>query len=303
MTTENERKMNDFKSQKSVETSTTSKTIESVIDKDFVPGTGIRGELIRPLTYLIYERGFMTIPEGYSGVRSYFGSIDNSNTKIEPGLRWLFPVIMQYAWLVNTKMQTIDIPPQEILIGNFQVTLDATLDYQIIDPLAVIIHGENIETTLTKQVSTSIQACAGKRDIYNINSEREKIGEEAKDMANQYLIDKIGVEIGYIGLQGVDVPEEMEKALAQEALEKSRAKGMKEIADAEVYIYDMCVKMATKSGADPLEIYKQMTIKYSSDKGNTILIPMNSQYPTGLLTNGVQDILGKGPNEQNLPGK
>ena len=190
-----------------------------------------------------------------------------------PGLIIIIPII-ETMERVDLRVITMDIPAQEVITqDNIPVRIDGVLYFKITDPERAVVAVENF-TFATKQLAqTSLRGVAGEATFDEILAEREKINEKLHKVID-VATDPWGIKISNVEIKHVEIPENMQRAIARQA-EAERVRRAKIIlAEGEAQAAAKLKEAGDTLGADPIVLrYLEVLSEASKEKSNTIIFP------------------------------
>jgi regulator of protease activity HflC (stomatin/prohibitin superfamily) len=197
------------------------------------------------------------------------------NTK-GPGLIFL-PSLIAHMHRVSLRIVALDIPPQEVITrDNVSLKVNAVLYMKVRDPAAAIIEIENYLYATSQLAQTTLRAVLGQHHLDELLAEREKINETLKAIIDARS-DKWGIEVSAVEVKDVDLPKEMQRAMARQA-EAERERRAKVInAEGELQASEKLTEAARIIGAQPAAIqlrYLQTVTEIASEKNSTIVFPL-----------------------------
>ncbi len=193
-----------------------------------------------------------------------------------PGLRFIIPIIDK---LVKVSMRTIamDVPPQDVITrDNVSVKVNAVLYFRVVHPDKALIEVEEFLYATSQLAQTSLRSILGQVELDELLSQREKINKELQELLDRQT-DPWGVKISNVEIKHVDLPVEMQRAMARQA-EAERERRAKIIhAEGEYQASENLAKaakqIATETGALQLRFLQTLT-EIASEKNSTILFPL-----------------------------
>ncbi|MBN9352366.1 MAG: slipin family protein [Chitinophagaceae bacterium] len=145
-----------------------------------------------------------------------------------PGIILLIPIIDK---MVKVSLRTVvmDVPPQDVITqDNVSIKVNAVIYFRVIDPQAAIIEIENYLVGTSQLAQTTLRSVLGQSELDDLLSQREKI-----NIRLQEIIDKQtepwGVKVTHVEVKQIDLPQEMQRAMAKQA-EAERERRSKVIA-------------------------------------------------------------------------
>jgi regulator of protease activity HflC (stomatin/prohibitin superfamily) len=152
-----------------------------------------------------------------------------------PGLFWIIPLGVERAVKVDMRVFTDGVEQQEAMTkDNVPVQANAVIWYRIVKPDLAIIEVQNVRNSLIQVALTTLRNVIGQHSLDDVLKEREKMGKIVKDRVDQ-VTEGWGVEIQAVEMKNVEIPQSMQRAMAQEAeaLREKRARIIKAEAEFE----------------------------------------------------------------------
>jgi regulator of protease activity HflC (stomatin/prohibitin superfamily) len=197
------------------------------------------------------------------------------NTK-GPGLVFL-PSMIAHMHRVSLRIVALDIPPQDVITrDNVSVKVNAVLYMRVMDPAAAIIQIENYLYATSQLAQTTLRAVLGQHHLDELLSDREKINETLKAIIDART-DDWGIQVSAVEVKDVDLPKEMQRAMARQA-EAERERRAKVInAEGELQASEKLTEAARIIGTQPAAIqlrYLQTVTEIASEKNSTTIFPL-----------------------------
>ncbi len=213
-----------------------------------------------------------------------------------PGLFLLIPVIDRMV-KVSLRVIAMDIPPQDVITrDNVSVKVNAVLYFRVIDPDKAIVEVEDFLYATSQLAQTTLRAVLGQAELDELLIERDKINAKLQQIIDQHT-DPWGIKVSMVEVKHVDLPQEMQRAIARQA-EAERERRAKVIhAEGEKQASGALAEAAAVLQKEPAAIqlrFLQTLTEISTEKSSTIVLPI----PIDLLKN-LMDIsaLKKGNEE------
>ena len=193
-----------------------------------------------------------------------------------PGLVVLIPGIQQMV-KVDLRIVVMDVPSQDVISrDNVSVKVNAVLYYRVVDPERAIIQVENFMAATSQLAQTTLRAVLGKHDLDEMLSERERLNAQLQQILDQHT-EPWGVKVASVEVKQVDLPPDMQRAMAKQA-EAEREKRAKIIhAAGELEASVKLAQAATAMAVEPMTItlrYLQTLTEIASEKNSTIIFPL-----------------------------
>ncbi len=193
-----------------------------------------------------------------------------------PGLILLIPIVDK---MVKVSLRTVpmDVPPQDIITrDNVTVKVNAVAYFRVMEPTKTIIDVEDYIYATSQIAQTTLRSILGQVELDDLLSNREKINAELQAVIDQQT-EPWGVKVAIVEVKNVDLPQEMQRAIAKQA-EAERERRAKVIhADGEFQASAKINDAATILGQNPVGIqlrYLQTLVEIAAEKNSTTLFPI-----------------------------
>ena len=199
-----------------------------------------------------------------------------------PGLIILIPVIDKMV-KVSLRLVAMDVPPQDVITrDNVSVKVNAVIYFRVIDPTNATIEVENYLFATSQLAQTTLRSVCGQVELDELLAEREKINTRLQNILDKHT-DPWGIKVTTVEVKHIDLPQEMQRAMAKQA-EAERERRAKVInAEGE---YQAATRLADAAGIisehpEALQLrYLQTLREISSESSTTTFFPI----PIDLLT-------------------
>lgn len=193
-----------------------------------------------------------------------------------PGLIILLPVIDRLI-RVDTRTLTMDIQPQDIIThDNVSMKVNAVVYFRVTNPELAVTEVEDYYLAINQLAQTSLRSIMGQFQMDEILSQREKINGKLQLILDE-ASEKWGVKVTTVELKQIDLPKEMQRAMARQA-EAERERRAKVIsAEGELERAEKLTQAAEKLAKSPESLqlaYLQTLNEIAGDKSNTIVFPL-----------------------------
>jgi len=216
-----------------------------------------------------YERGVIFRLGRFSNVRG-------------PGMYWILPLIDQKAQ-VDIRTKTVDIAPQEaVTADSVTIKVNAVLYYRIIDPFRAINKVENYEIAVYQAAMTTLRNVVGQNILDDVLQNRDKINLRVQEIVDE-ITESWGVVIERVEIKDVEIPTNMQRAMAKEAeaVREKRARLIKASAEQEASIKLAEASQKIVENPAALELRRlQMLTEIGAENNTTTLIMMPSDFIT-----------------------
>jgi regulator of protease activity HflC (stomatin/prohibitin superfamily) len=133
-----------------------------------------------------------------------------------PGLIILIPIIDKML-KVSLRLVAMDVEPQDVITrDNVSVKVNAVIYFRVIDPVKAIVEVENYSYAMSQLAQTTLRSVCGQAELDDLLSEREKINTELQEILDTHT-DPWGIKVATVELKHIDLPTEMQRAMARQA--------------------------------------------------------------------------------------
>ena len=193
-----------------------------------------------------------------------------------PGLILLIPFIDQMV-RVDLRTITLNVPPQEIITkDNVTVRVNAVAYFRVVDPNMAITEVENYLLATSQISQTTLRSVLGKAELDSLLSERERLNIELQQIIDEQT-EPWGVKVSTVEVKDVELPTEMQRAIARQA-EAERERRAKVIsADGEFQASAKLSQAADVMSRNPTTLqlrYLQTLLEMGVNQNTTIVFPL-----------------------------
>jgi len=193
-----------------------------------------------------------------------------------PGVALVFAPIDRMV-KVSLRTVVLDVPPQDVITkDNVSVKVNAVLYYRVIDPRRAIVEVENFHYATSQLAQTTLRSVLGQVELDDLLSERERLNRELQEILDQRT-DPWGIKVSAVEVKHVDLPENMQRAMARQA-EAEREKRAKIIhAAGELEASEKLSQAANVIATEPVAItlrYLHTLTEIAAEKNSTIIFPL-----------------------------
>ena len=193
-----------------------------------------------------------------------------------PGVILVFAPIDR---IVRVGLRTIvmDVPPQDIITkDNVSVKVNAVIYFRVMDPQKAIVEVESFNYATSQLAQTTLRSVLGQVELDGLLSERDQLNRDLQRMLDLQT-DPWGIKVSSVEVKHVDLPENMQRAMAKQA-EAEREKRAKIIhAEGEFSASERLAQAAGVIGKEPLAVtlrYLQTLTEIAGEKNSTIVFPI-----------------------------
>jgi len=193
-----------------------------------------------------------------------------------PGLIFVFAPIDRMV-RVGLRTVVLDVPPQDVIThDNVSVKVNAVVYFRVMDPLKAIVEVENYNYATSQLSQTTLRSVLGQVDLDDLLSKREHLNQQLQQILDQRT-DPWGVKVSAVEVKHVDLPDNMQRAMARQA-EAEREKRAKIIhAAGELEASAKLSQAAGVIATEPVAItlrYLQTLTEIAAEKNSTIIFPL-----------------------------
>lgn len=247
----------------------------------------------------ILSRAVRIVPEYERGVIFRLGRVMDAKG---PGLILLVPGVDK---LVRVDLRTIvlDVEKQDVITrDNVTVAVNAVVYFRVVDPVKAIISVENFHYATGQLAQTTLRSVAGQQELDDLLAERAKINGEIQQILDQHT-DPWGVKVTQVEVKHIDMPTDMQRAMARQA-EAERERRAKIIAAEGEHQASQTLANASKIlESSPMSLqlrYLQTLTEVAAEHNSTIVFPVPIDLFSPFLR-GVDASTGAAPGTPTPP--
>ncbi len=193
-----------------------------------------------------------------------------------PGLIIVWPVI-QKMLRVNLQTVTMDVPAQDVITrDNVSVKVNAVIFFRVVDPQRAILAVQDYLYSTSQIAQTTLRSVLGQSQLDELLSKREEINVELQRIIDQQT-EPWGVKVTAVEVKNVDLPQEMQRAIAKQA-EAERERRAKVIhAEGEFQAAQKLSEAADVIARNPIALqlrYLQTLVEVAAEKNSTTIFPV-----------------------------
>ena len=193
-----------------------------------------------------------------------------------PGLIILIPIVDKMV-KVSMRLVALDVDPQDVITkDNVSVKVNAVIYFRVIEPIKSIIEVENYNYAVSQLAQTTLRSVCGQADLDELLSARDKINSELQEILDTQT-DPWGIKVSTVELKHIDLPQEMQRAMAKQA-EAERERRAKVInAEGEFQAANRLADAAEIIQSHPMALqlrYLQTMREMSAENNTTTIFPI-----------------------------
>jgi regulator of protease activity HflC (stomatin/prohibitin superfamily) len=210
-----------------------------------------------------YERGVVFTLGRFSGIKG-------------PGLVVIIPGIQQMT-RISLRTVVLDVPSQDIITrDNVSVKVNAVVYYRVMDAGKAVLQVENYYYATSQLAQTTLRGVLGKMELDDLLSNRDKINVELQQILDTHT-EPWGVKVSNVEVKNVDLPQEMQRAMARQA-EAERERRAKIIhAEGEQQAAEKLAQASEIMSRSPATLqlrYLQTLTEIAADNNSTVVFPL-----------------------------
>jgi regulator of protease activity HflC (stomatin/prohibitin superfamily) len=193
-----------------------------------------------------------------------------------PGVVFVFRPIDR---IVRISLRTVvhDVPPQDVITrDNVSVKVNAVVYFRVIDPRRAVVEVENYMYATSQQAQTTLRSVLGQAEMDDLLAERDRLNQQLQNILD-HQTDPWGIKVSGVEVKHVDLPQDMQRAMARQA-EAEREKRAKIIhAEGELIASEKLAQAAAIIDREPSAItlrYLQTLTEIASEQNSTIIFPL-----------------------------
>ena len=192
---------------------------------------------------------------------------------LQPGINLVIPFVDKLI-KISVRTVTMDIDPQDVITSdNVSLKVNAVLYFRVVDPLRAFVNVENYLYATSQLAQTHLRSALGEHSFDELLNQREKINTDLQRILDTNT-DPWGIKVVSVEIKHVDLPQEMQRAMAKQA-EAERERRAKIIAaEGELQAAEKLRDAAAKMSEDPatLQLRYLQTLSSMSTEGKTLVV-------------------------------
>ncbi len=193
-----------------------------------------------------------------------------------PGVILLIPFIEKMV-KVGLRTVTFDVPPQDVITrDNVSVKVNAVIYFRVFDPSKAVVDVEDYMYATSQLAQTTLRSVLGQVELDQLLAAREQINDRLQEILDRQT-DPWGIKVGLVEIKHVDLPQEMQRAMARQA-EAERERRAKIItAEGEFQAATKLAEAAAIIGREPSAIQLRFLgtlTEIAADHNSTIVFPV-----------------------------
>ena len=200
-----------------------------------------------------------------------------------PGLVLLIPFWIERMQRVSLRTVVQDVTPQDVITkDNVSVSVNAVLTFRIVDASRAVVEVEDFGFAISQLAQTTLRSILGSAELDDLLSERDKLNQELEEIIRRHS-ETWGISVVAMEIKHVDLPAEMQRAMAKQAEAERERRAKFTHAAGELESSEALTEAATTLSRNPIGIqlrYLQALIEVAAEKNSTLVFPI----PVDLLS-------------------
>ncbi len=225
---------------------------------------------------IILSNAIRILREYERGVVFRLGRLAGRDGVRGPGLILLIPLIDKMV-KVSLRTVVLDVPPQDVITqDNVSIKVNAVIYFRVIEPQKAIVQVENFLLATSQLSQTTLRSVLGQSELDDLLSQRDKINQRLQQIIDAHT-EPWGVKVSNVEVKQIDLPQEMQRAMARQA-EAERERRSKVISaegefQASQRLADAAQILSNQPSALTLR-YLQTLVEISSEHNTTTIFPI-----------------------------
>jgi regulator of protease activity HflC (stomatin/prohibitin superfamily) len=203
-----------------------------------------------------------------------------------PGITYIIPFV-EKMMRVELRTVTMDVPPQDVITrDNVSIKVSAVLYFRVIEPNRAITEVQNYLFATSQLAQVTLRSTCGQALMDELLAEREKINTRIQEILDSQT-EPWGIKVVLVELKDIDLPQEMQRAMAKQA-EAERERRAKVIhAEGEFQASQKLADAAEVIDKQPIALhlrFLQSLVEVSAENNSTIIFPVPVDLLRRLLT-------------------
>ncbi len=191
---------------------------------------------------------------------------------------------------VSLRLMTWDMPPQDIITrDNVSLKVNAVVYFRVVSAQQAFVELENYRYAVEQLAQTTLRSVLGEVELDDLLSQREKLNSRVQAILDEHT-EPWGIKVTKVEVRQVDLPQEMQRAIAAQA-EAERERRAKIIhADAEYQASTKLAEAAAVIAREPVAItlrYLQTLVEIGTEKNTTVVFPVPVELLSALMGKGI----------------
>ncbi len=193
-----------------------------------------------------------------------------------PGMIYLIPLVEKME-RVDLRTVTMDVPPQDVITrDNVSVSVNAVIYFRVVDPQRAITEVTDFLFATSQLAQTTLRSVCGQRELDELLADRDKINHQIQEILDTET-DPWGIKVTAVEIKHIDLPQEMQRAMARQA-EAERERRAKVInAEGEYQAAERLAEASAIIAAHPTALqlrFLQTLGELATEQSSTTIFPV-----------------------------
>ncbi len=229
---------------------------------------------VAAIALTVLSKWFTVLREYERAVTFWLGKLDRKSKG--PGFVFIFWPF-QTMERISLRTVVLDVPPQDVITkDNVSVKVNAVVYFRVVDPSKAVVEVENYGLATSQIAQTTLRSVLGQAELDELLSERDRLNEKLQEIVDAQT-DPWGIKVASVEVKHVDLPQEMQRAMARQA-EAEREKRAKVIhAEGEFQASRQLARAADQVSKNPVTLqlrYLQTLTDIATERNSTIIFPL-----------------------------
>lgn len=193
-----------------------------------------------------------------------------------PGLSFVIPLVEKMI-RVDLRTVTMNVSPQDVITrDNVSMKVAAVVYFRVVDPNSAITQVENYLFGTSRLAQTTLRSVCGQAGLDEILSQRERINAQIQGIIDTQT-DPWGVKVGLVAVKDIDLPRDMQRAMAKQAIAEREKRAKIVHAQGELQAAQRLSDAAEIMGRQPAALhlrFLQALSQIAIEKNETIIVPV-----------------------------
>ncbi len=193
-----------------------------------------------------------------------------------PGIIYVIPLVERMI-RVSLRTHTMDIPPQDVITrDNVSVTLNAVLYFRVLDPNRAIREVAHYIEATSQLGQVTMRSVCGQAELDELLAQREKINSRLQEIVDAQAA-PWGIKVGLVELKHIDLPHEMQRAMAKQAVAERERRAKVIHATGELQAAEKLAGAAGNMAHHPTAMhlrFLQSLVRVAVEKNSTTIVPI-----------------------------
>ncbi len=193
-----------------------------------------------------------------------------------PGIIYVIPLIERMR-RVDLRTVTLDIPEQDVITkDNVSVKVNAVLYFRVVDCNRAVVEVVDYLFATSQLAQTTLRSVCGQRELDELLAERDKVNQHLQEILDTQT-DPWGIKVVTVELKHIDLPQEMQRAMAAQAQAERERRAKVINAEGEYQAAERLTQAAATLGRHPISLrlrYFQTLVEIASESESTMIFPL-----------------------------